>query len=363
MSKQNPQILLFGRKSRRRNEIDMKPKRLPPREIVKEIAKELNKFVFPLLIAGAYVAVCSASIWISDQLPNRWVPTSDEEQIVVGYGRFEAGLWPNFTSGSNAVDRHCLEMAKCNSPVGQDGSIWNLVFWDEFDGTSLDNSKWIDSFPWGYTSTTTPDTIYQSTNVIVDDGTLHLRATDDVVETYTWTSGMISTAGPFETGPAGYKRLFQYGYFEMRAKVPIGQGLWPAFWLLPPQGKHPPEIDVMEILGHTTDTIHMTVHYSDENEANASDGATWAGSDFSDDYHVFGLSWDQGTIRWYVDGIERRTAFVEIRYIPSEPMYLLLNLQVGGVYPGDPDETIPFPSDFDIDYVRVWERDYAWPIP
>jgi beta-glucanase (GH16 family) len=143
---------------------------------------------------------------------------------------------------------------------------------------------------------------------------------------------------------------------EMRAKVPKGKGLWPAFWALPPEGKWPPEIDVMEVLGHQTNTVHLHYHYNDSTGTHRNSGGAYTGPDLAADWHTYAVSWEPGAIRWYVDGVERRAAFTDARYIAAEPMYLLLNLQVGGSWPGSPDVTTPFPSDFEIDYVRIYQR-------
>jgi beta-glucanase (GH16 family) len=147
---------------------------------------------------------------------------------------------------------------------------------------------------------------------------------------------------------------FQYGYAEIRARVPAGQGLWPAFWLLPATHKSKPEIDVMEILGDTPQITRMHVHYWDENGQRANDGQNWVGPDFSAGWHTFSVNWQANMIVWYVDGIER-WRLTDVAAISHEPMYLLLNLAVGGDWPGAPDGTTMFPAVYEIDYVRVWQ--------
>lgn len=251
------------------------------------------------------------------------------------------------------------------TPVGQSGN-WELVFSDDFDGTSLDTTKWIACFPWGTTagcqSTTTPKSTYQINNVIVENGMVRLRTqkgsfTGSDGKTYPYSSGMISTAS-YWPNDTPMKFTSQYGYFEARIRVPKGKGLWPAFWLLPQSQAWPPEIDIMENLTGTdidTHSHHMHFHYLDEAGVHRDSGAQWdSPADLSSDFHVYAVSWQPDAIRWYVDGIERRAAFTDTRYIPAERMYMILNLQVGGSWPGDPDTTTPFPSYYDIDYVRVW---------
>jgi beta-glucanase (GH16 family) len=259
---------------------------------------------------------------------------------------------------------HSVQATPSSSvPVGQSGD-WKLLFSDDFDGAALDSTKWAPCFPWGTKdgcgSATTPELWYLPQNVIVSGGTVKLRAQRQNVtgtdgKTYKYTSGIITTSKLYDE-ETPYRFLFQNGYVEMRAKVPQGKGLWAAFWMLPPEGQWPPEIDVMEILGHDTDTVHMHYHYEDEYGRHRSSGGKWTGPDFADNWHTYAVSWEPGSIRWFVDGVERRTAFTDTRYIAAERMYLLLNLQVGGSWPGSPDSTTPFPSDYEIDYVRVWQR-------
>lgn len=237
-------------------------------------------------------------------------------------------------------------------PVGRAGD-WSLVFDDEFDEKSLDEDRWVTAFPWGRYTETTPNTVYRPDNVAVADGRLVLRASIDERGERHYASGLV-TSGDGEGSPPRF--TFQYGYAEMRARLPSGQGLWPAFWLLPPGGRWPPEIDVVEKLGSDPTTIHMFVHYLVDGEVE-SDGDSYSGPDFSDDFHVFAVEWTPEAIRWFVDGVERRAAFTETAHIPAEPMYLVLTLYVGGSWPGEPDQSTPLPAEMEVDYVRVWQDD------
>ena len=109
----------------------------------------------------------------------------------------------------------------------------------------------------------------------------------------------------------------------------------------------------MEIIGQEPDTLHMHVHFLDSDGNLVSEGSDWIGPDFSADWHTFAVDWQPDVIIWYVDGIERW------RYtgnIQARPMYLLANLAVGGDWPGAPDDSTPFPSYYEIDYIRVWKR-------
>jgi beta-glucanase (GH16 family) len=253
-------------------------------------------------------------------------------------------------------------------PVGQDAN-WDLVFADEFDGTALDSTKWVPAFPWGNTSTTTPLIAYRPENIVVSDGTLKLIAKKETFvnpgdgKTYNYSSAMISSSTTPDkfSDTASYKFMPQYGYMEMRAKVPHGQGLWPAFWTLPAAGKWPPEIDGMEILGNDTNTIHLHYHYTDDRGRSADYGNSYTGPDFSADWHTYAVDWEPGLVVWYVDGVERNR-FVS-SFVTSEPMYLIANFQIGGSWPGNPDSTTPFPSTYEIDYIRYWKKMTVTPTP
>ena len=157
-----------------------------------------------------------------------------------------------------------------------------------------------------------------------------------------YTSGMISSYGKFAQ---------QFGWFEIRARFPKGKGMWPAFWLLPPTKDWPPEIDVLEILGHETDKVYMTNHWKNSTGKHEGKGESFKGPDFSAAYHTFAIDWEPDAIIWYVDGVER---YKTTENIPAEPMYLLANLAVGGDWPGNPDATTVFPGDMQVDYVRIY---------
>ena len=249
------------------------------------------------------------------------------------------------------------------TPAGQSGE-WDLLFSDDFDGSALDTNKWTTCYWWdddGCTIISNNELEwYQPDDVLVSNGTLKLRAQERTIEaangeTYDYTSGMISSGRKTSDTslPPGFS--FQYGYAEIRAKIPAGQGLWPAFWLLPASHNSKPEIDVLEILGHEPNTIHMYFHYPIDEEESDSTGESWTGPDFSAGWHTFAVDWHPDAITWYVDGVERRR-YSEITHIPATPMYLLANLAVGGDWPGEPDSSTPFPSYYEIDYMRVWQR-------
>jgi beta-glucanase (GH16 family) len=247
-------------------------------------------------------------------------------------------------------------------PVGQEGD-WTLVFNDEFDGTTLDEAKWVTCYWWDRDGCTNlgnnEEQWYLPDGVIVDDGILRLRAERRTVRghegrRFHYTSGMVSTGRVTSSRRVPTKFEFQYGYAEIRAKAPAGKGLWAAFWMLPSSQRSKPEIDILEIIGDETDVLPMHYHYA-EGRHDFSRGEDWEGPDFSRDWHTFAIDWQPEHITWYVDGVER-WRYTDREHIAAQPMYLLANLAVGGDWPGSPNDETPFPSDFEIDYVRVWQR-------
>ncbi len=157
---------------------------------------------------------------------------------------------------------------------------------------------------------------------------------------------------------------FLYGRVEMRAKMPQGKGLWSAFWLLNAyynqDQPEDPEIDIIEAIGDQPFTAYQAYHFQNDNDGDGfhTDYTTTELSapinDFSADFHTYRVDWSEGSVVWYIDGVE--TNRIEGPQVSNEQMYIILNLAVGGAFPGPADETTPFPSDYVIDYVRVWQR-------
>jgi beta-glucanase (GH16 family) len=231
----------------------------------------------------------------------------------------------------------------------------NLIFDDEFD---IWNSVWHHGYSWtkeGDLSTVrlsnNEQEAYDPANVTVSNGLLNITAKKQTVtvgtQTYYYTSGLIETGADDYGYP--YKFTFQYGYMEARIKVPSGQGLWPAFWLWPANYKDPPEIDVMEMLGSQPRTDYMTYHYS-----GGSTQYTYNGPDFSQDFHIYGCEWTPDYIAWYLDGVEV-ARFSNSSLVPQQPMYLILNLAVGGNWPGPVSDSV-LPATMLVDWVHVYQK-------
>jgi hypothetical protein len=153
---------------------------------------------------------------------------------------------------------------------------------------------------------------------------------------YRYVSGLITTQPSFSQ---------TYGYFEMRAKLPAGKGVWPAFWLVPKDLSWPPEVDIMESVGDPS-KYYVTYH---------SNVAKDSGTEVPiapEQFHTFAASWDARNVIWYVDGRE-------VKRLPTppdmhKPMFMVANLALGGDWAGSPDATTPFPATYSIDYIRAY---------
>jgi MYXO-CTERM domain-containing protein len=226
---------------------------------------------------------------------------------------------------------------------------WQLTFQDEFDGGQVDTTKWVKRYKWGEAQINGELQAYVDDAFAVQNGILAIvgdkRTASYAGQTFQYASGVLCSV------------LEQtYGYFEARLKVPAGQGMWPAFWLLGKNGSTGVnEVDIHEILGHQPSTVYMTVHWgTDYGVGHQSDGSSWPGPDFSADFHTFGLEWNSDAIIWTIDGVEhkRHTG----AGVPQVDMYIILNLAIGGTWPGAPDGTTAFPGLYQLDYVRAYSR-------
>jgi len=240
---------------------------------------------------------------------------------------------------------------------------WRLLWSDEFDGParqSFDGSKWTAQVGRSRTNNELEYYTSRPENVALDgDGNLVMTARKESYMGASYTSARLNTSGRFET---------TYGRLELRARLPRGQGLWPAFWALgtnegavgwPACG----EIDIMENVGREPSTNHASLHgpgYSGAHPLTAAYTLS-AGQAFADAFHVFTAEWERDVIRFYVDDhlYETRTP----ADLPSgqswaynHAFYLILNIAVGGGLPGDPNETTPFPQEMVVDYVRAYAR-------
>ena len=222
---------------------------------------------------------------------------------------------------------------------------WTLTFQDEFDGKALDTARWIDSYPDNVRTHSNNEQQYYATDgYLLSKGLLRLKAERRAMEKMPYTSGMVTTYGKFAQ---------KFGWFEIRCRMPKGKGMWPAFWLLPNDKAWPPEIDILEVLGHETDKVYLTNHFKNAAGKHEGKGEPYKGPDFAAGLHSFAVDWEPSSIVWYVDGRER---YRTTDNIPAVPMYVLANLAVGGDWPGNPDDATVFPNTMDIDYIRVYSK-------
>jgi beta-glucanase (GH16 family) len=242
-----------------------------------------------------------------------------------------------------------------------------LTWSDEFNGANgslPDPSKWVmetGSKGWGnneletYTNRT-ENAHMQDGNLVITANKEKYTGTDGIAREY--TSARIKTAGLFEQ---------KYGRFESRIKIPQGQGMWPAFWMLGnniDKGGWPTcgEIDVMENIGKEPAAAHGSMHGPGYSGAKGLTAAfNLAAGKFADDFHIFAIEWEAAAVRFYVDGklYETRTpADVPAgrAWVFDHPFFILLNVAVGGDWPGSPNSTTVFPQTMLVDYVRVYSK-------
>ncbi len=220
-----------------------------------------------------------------------------------------------------------------------------LIFHDEFNSDQLNTSLWSTEHWWGRTNP--PELEYYTSDALrSDNGTLSIIGDKRARGGMDYTSGIVTTINSFS---------FTYGYAEIRARIPSGQGLWPAFWLTNDNGRKDKawsEIDVFEFLCQQPNVLYMTLHYTDEQQKSRQIGTHIEGPDFSRDFHTYAVDWSPQAVIWYIDGVEQ---FRVTEHVPNGAMYVIANLQIGGNWPGSPDQTTAFPAHYDIDYIRVYQ--------
>ncbi len=244
---------------------------------------------------------------------------------------------------------------------------YKLLWSDEFNESSLDAGIWTyetgNNKGWGNNEkeyyTNRPENLY------LQNGVLVIQARKENYQGYEYTSARIKTQG---------KKFFQYGKIEARMKLPYGQGIWPAFWMLgeninsvswPKCG----EIDIMELIGGNKGgggsggdgTVFGTGHWFSQDAPNqhASYGSNYTLSSgrFADDFHIFAVTWDPKKIVWYIDD----KPYVQLAITSSalsafqKDFFIIFNLAVGGYWPGNPDSTTLFPQKMEVDYIRVYK--------
>lgn len=240
---------------------------------------------------------------------------------------------------------------------------FQLVFNDNFDSGEINAEKWNTALRWGPDITVNneeqyyvdiqnnPEFGFNPFRIDTDSIAISAQLTPtellDSANNQPYLSGVLTTSDKF---------TFDQGVAEIRAKIPAGMGLWPQFWMLPDEfvGLRP-QLFVMEARGDNTAEIFHSYKYQDENDHVQTTGVlTSVGDDFSADFHTFAVEWAPGELIFYIDGFEFQRVASE--NIVSQDMYIILNLAIGGWFPGSPDATTTLPAEFVIDHVRVFQK-------
>ncbi len=248
---------------------------------------------------------------------------------------------------------------------------WTLTWSDEFngpDGSPPDPTKWtydIGGDGWGNQELETYTG--RSSNAEIRGGNLVITArketlTDAKGVTRDYTSARLKTQGVFTQ---------QYGRFESRIKIPAGEGMWPAFWLLGANidkvgWPHCGEVDIMENIGKEPDLVHGSLHSASTTKSTRDFTAPFPtppdSPGFADDFHVYAVEWDAQTVKFFVDGQQYGTVDKKLwtmgngEWAFDQPFFVILNLAVGGNWPGPPDKSTKFPKEMLVDYVRVYKK-------
>ncbi len=258
----------------------------------------------------------------------------------------------------------CVTLAAQSSYTNAD-----LVWQDEFEGEKLNTKNWnYEIHAPGWVNHEWQSYVMDKKNVYVKDGNLIIQPIKGVDSNgkVTYTSGRINTE---------HKNYFKYGRIEARIKMPKGQGIWPAFWMMPEdQAFYGPwprcgEIDISEVLGDNPKLTYGTIHYGLPHGQKQGTKTVTEGPDLWEDYHVYAIEWEPSQMRWYLDGecfvtiddwYTKTPGYDEITYPApfDQPFFIILNVAVGGDWPGYPDATTLFDetAQMKVDYVRVYQK-------
>lgn len=292
------------------------------------------------------------------------------EPRIASAGRAQRAGAALLLAGSLLALTHAAQAAAppAGVPARLDDRCWALSFEDDFDTLDLwseesQDGQWRTRYIWGRDTIINNELQYYidprehgMSPFDVNDGILSIIASptpeslrDRIPSPY--VSGVLTTEKGFN---------HQYGRFEVRARVPSGKGLWSAFWLLPSFDRWPegvavlPEIDVMEHLGDEPSTYHASYHTNQSGELASYPYDHTVRDNLTRDFHLYSVIWTADTVSWYLDG-----EHVISRDTPDDftrPVHMLLNLAVGGNWPGAPDSGTRFPARLMVDFVRHYEE-------
>ncbi len=377
------------------------------------IGTELGNFVYQININGQWVDldnssqsgfVYSANGYNNMSPANQWgywadhiyglwfQPIQEDMQIRIGYplngqaGGSVGSNYVNYTLIGNPdaprpdiTDQEDIPIGTPSDPTIQG---MNLIWQDEFNGTTLDNSKWNyetgyylndDPNTWGWGNSELQHYTNSAQNVFVQDGKLNIRALNepksfpqDPNRYAQYSSGKINTKDHFS---------LKYGRVDFRAKLPTGNGIWPALWMLPQDNVYGTwassgEIDVMEARGRLPGVTSGAVHFGGQWPTNRHLSGEYhfpEGQTFANDYHVYSVVWEEDNIKWYVDGKFFFKVTRDQWYSAAapnnpnapfdQPFYLIMNLAIGGTFDsGRTPDPSDIPATMQVDYVRVYKE-------
>jgi beta-glucanase (GH16 family) len=271
---------------------------------------------------------------------------------------------PSTTTPSSQFSLNRGDASSANASHQHVNPDWKLVWSDEFDGSTIDTSKWnFDIDGKGEGNNEMEYYSDQPENAHVENGHLLITAikdgTDAEGKKHKFTSARLNTKGKFN---------WLYGRFEARIKMPTGRGVWPAFWMMPEDSVYggwasSGEMDIVEEVGHEPNMAYGTIHYGGKWPRNTHTGDKFIlpSGNLCDDWHVYALEWEKGELRWYIDGqlyqtqTNWRTDAAPFPAPFDQKFFIILNFAVGGAWPGKPSPDTPFPQTMDVDYVRVYQ--------
>jgi beta-glucanase (GH16 family) len=345
-----------------------------PEEIISREPSDLSLEITQTEGQGDVLIVATANNTIEYQL---WVGSNTEPLQTNNTGTFsytfaQPGVYLIEVRAYSSSGRYIKATKELSINYGNDVSVddgyntplsypgYQLVWNDEFDGNNISSDNWVFEIGtgcpnlcgWGNNELQ----YYRQENARVNDGVLTIEARRENYSGSQYTSTRMKTQG---------KKSFMYGRIDVRALLPKGQGIWPAIWMLgdnittigwPKSG----EIDIMEMIGGSgrEKEVHGTLHWDNNGHAYTGGKYTRASGTFADEYHVFTIIWDEISIKWYVNDIK----FHEINITPThmtefhEKFFFLLNIAVGGNWPGNPNESTVFPQQMKVDYIRVFQK-------
>lgn len=336
--------------------------------------KKIGISFIGIAVAGAMFAACSSNENSAGPVE---IPESSSDVAVAqsssseGLPDSSSSVIPPASSGqaineSEESSSSVVEILSSSSVIPVDP---NILWSDEFEGTALDLSKW--SYETGATGWGNNELQFytdRTDNAYVADGILHIRAQKELMERAPYTSARLITKGKFD---------FTYGTVEARIALPVGKGIWPAFWMLganidnaiwPLCG----EIDIIEAVNDES-VVYGTHHWSHEGQHAEYGNSTkeYYGTSYPMDireFHNYKMTWDENAITMYVDDFLYQKIDITLEKdaagnnIASDmetfhkPFFFILNVAVGGTWPGFDIDDTQFPNEMLVDYIRVYKN-------